>query len=107
MEVPQTAMAFANRGKEVPMTFFPGWTKEEFDGPCREWARAMYEKTKAHRLRNMEGVKFDENTQSSVGQYINHDGMYICFYFLHGDELMFLQGLGMDRRLLMGLILRG
>lgn len=82
MEIHQTAMAFANRGKAVALTFFPGWTKEEFDGPCREWARAMYEKTKAHRLAKMEEGRLDGNTLSSVGEYVNHDGMHLFKFFL-------------------------
>lgn len=75
MEVPQTATAFANRGMVVGLTFISGWSKEEFDVPCREWARAMYVKTKAHRLKKMEGARLDGNTSSSVGEYANHDGM--------------------------------
>ncbi|EPE25471.1 FAD-binding protein [Glarea lozoyensis ATCC 20868] len=75
MEVSQTSTAFANRGAIVGIILAPGWTDPKNDSVCREWTRTMYAKTRADRLRKMSEGNVDSLTKTTVGEYMNHDGL--------------------------------
>jgi len=80
ISVPQTATAFANRGRAGNIVYFPGWTKPEHDDECRVWTRTMAQKTKEEltRVKSMaNGI--DESTRNSVGEYVNYDGEHSGF----------------------------
>lgn len=75
LEVPQEAMAFANRGAYGNLLFGPGWTNPENDKACREWTRVMAAKSGAE-LKRIRDLRTDVVTKSGVGEYVNYDSEY-------------------------------
>jgi hypothetical protein len=75
LEVPQEAMAFANRGAYGNLLFGPGWTNPENDKACREWTRVMAAKSGAE-LKRIRDLGTDIVTKSGVGEYVNYDSEY-------------------------------
>jgi hypothetical protein len=59
----------------VDIILAPGWSKQENDVASREWTRALYTKTRDNRLRRMAESDLDDLTKTTVGEYINLDGI--------------------------------
>ena len=75
MRKQQTSTAFPFRGRHGCVQLMPTWTQEENDEACWAWCRKVDAKLakEFQRRKNEEGV--DETTRTSVGTYINYDGM--------------------------------
>jgi hypothetical protein len=75
MRKKQTSTAFPFRGRHGSIQLMPTWTQEENDEACWAWCRKVDKKLakEFQRRKNEEGM--DETTRSSVGTYINYDGM--------------------------------
>ena len=72
-EVPNDAMAFANRGNYQNAMFGPKWSEETNDEFCRSWARQMAGRFDAEmKDRKKGGLKLEVE---GVGQYANYDAL--------------------------------
>jgi hypothetical protein len=81
MRKKQTSTAFPFRGRHGCVQLMATWTQEENDEACWAWCREVDAKLakEFERGKNEEGM--DENTKTSVGTYINYDGM-----LAYGDQ---------------------
>lgn len=76
------AGSFANRGWHLNSLVMPMWTKEENDGPCRQWAREMSGRFKVE-LEEVHGAVTGEGPsvrghKGAVLLYGNYD-VSVCF----------------------------
>jgi hypothetical protein len=86
----QTSTAFPFRGKHGSIQIMPTWIKAESDEACWEWCRKVDEKVAKEFVRRKNEPGMDETTRTSVGTYVNYDGMY-------GDEDKIVVDLMFDR----------
>jgi len=79
MRKEQSSTAFPFRGRHGCVQLMPTWTKEENDEACWAWCRKMDAKLADEFARRKNEKGMDETTKTSVGTYINYDGMLAHF----------------------------
>lgn len=72
----QTSTAFPFRGRHGSVQLMSTWTQEENDEACWAWCRKVDEKLAKEFARRKNDAGMDETTKSSVGTYVNYDGMF-------------------------------
>ncbi|KAI9759744.1 MAG: hypothetical protein M4579_002129 [Chaenotheca gracillima] len=74
ISVPNTAMAFANRGEYYNCVVTPKWQNLEHDEYCRQWSRDVAAKISAQseRTKREHSLKLE---MEGVGEYGNYDGL--------------------------------
>lgn len=71
----QTSTAFPFRGRHGTVQIMATWTKEESDVACWAWCRRVDTKLANEFARRQNDAGIDETTKTSVGTYVNYDGM--------------------------------
>lgn len=76
-EVAQTATAFANRGAYCNLLYIMCWDKPASDHPVRDFVREQVGAARIQFLKDRAKLRVEGNidpvTESSVGEYFNHD----------------------------------